>query len=191
MRRRVQGGGCPLRRALEGRDPTPREPWSARPREKARGRESPVSRAAASNLTIRRRPRSERRPLWKEPRLRSGGRTNRHPDLSTTASGAGGKTGFAASTSGFAPPLPRRERAALLAARDGGAQARRPSEPATGARPGPEPATTAGPRSPGRDRRPRGAALAWANRPGRSPADRPRSPAPRRFRVASKRCSNS
>ena len=96
-----------------------------------------------------------------------------------------------ASTARVGPPLPRRERAALLAERDGGAQARRPSEPATGARSGPEPATTAGPRSLGRDRRPRGAASAWANRPDRSPTDRPRSPPPRRFRVANKRRSNS
>ena len=182
-----------MRRRVQGEDARCAVPWKGATRRlmsrgrlghaKARGRESPVPCAAASNLAIRHRPRSERRPRSKEPRLRSGGRTNQHPDLSTTASGAGGKTGFAAPTAGsepgfrrdpgavgspeapegastarVGPPLPRRERAALLAERDGGAQVRRPSEPATGARPGPEPATTAGPRSPGRDRRPRGAA---------------------------------
>ena len=210
---------------------------------KPAGERPPYPAQAASNLAIRHRPRSERRPLKSRSRVsaRGAGQTSIRT-LSTTASGAGGKIelrrtdlrlragagskdpspsgrpglqrpedpstaapGFrrdpgaagspeapeGASTARVGPPLPRRERAALLADRDGGAQARRPSEPATGARPGPEPATTAGPRSPRGERRPRDAALAWASRPDRSPTDRPRSPAPRRFRVASKRCSNS
>ncbi len=238
---------------MQGEDTRYAVPWKGATRRltsrgrlghaKARGRESPVSRAPASNLAIRHRPRSEQRPRGRSrvsargagqtnirtfrrpPWARAGRQASPHRPQASHQAGAGLKNpspsgrpglqrpedpsstapGFTrdpgavgsleapegASTARAGPPLPRRERAALLAERDGGAQARRPSEPATGARPGPEPATAAGPRSPGRDRRPRGAALAWASRPDRSPTDRPRSPAPRRFRVASKRCSNS
>ena len=92
---------------------------------------------------------------------------------------------------GSEPPLPRRERAVLLAERDGGAQARRPYRTGDG-----RPAKT-GTRHrrrtaiPGKGPPPPGCCFAWASRPDRSPTDRPRSPAPRRFRVASKRGSNS
>ncbi len=103
-----------MRRRGQGEDARCAVPWKGATRRlmsrgrlchaKARGRESPVPRAAVSNLAVRPQPRSERRPLKsKEPRLRSGGRTNQHPDQSTTASGAGGKTGFAAPTAGSGP----------------------------------------------------------------------------------------
>ncbi len=216
-----------MRRRGQGEDARCAVPWRGATRRlmsrgrlchaKARGRESPVPRAAASNLAVRHQPRLERWPLKSRSRVsaRGAGQTNlrtfRRPPRARAGRQAsphrpwGFGPGFrrdpgavgspeapeGASTARVGPPLPRRERAALLAERDGGAQARRPSEPATGARSGPEPATTAGPRSLGRDRRPRGAASAWANRPDRSPTDRPRSPPPRRFRVANKRRSNS
>ncbi len=102
-----------MRRRVQGEDARCAVPWKGATRRlmsrgrlghaKARGRESPVPCAAASNLVIRHQPRSERRPRSKEPRLRSGGRTNQHPGLSTTTSGAGGKTGFAAPTAGSGP----------------------------------------------------------------------------------------
>ncbi len=235
------GGGCPLRRALDGRDPTPHEPWPARPREKPAVESPPylaqrrrtwrydVGRArnggpkSRSRVSARGAGQTNIRTFRRPPRAWAGRQASPHRPQASGRGGVQGPTpvgearaskarrpfkhrpgvqqkhGAAgslkapegASTARVGPPLPRRERAALLAERDGGAQARRPSEPATGARPGPDSATAAGPRSPGRDRRPRGAALAWANRPDRSPTDRPRSSAPRRFRVASKRCSNS
>ncbi len=124
----------------------------------------------------------------------------RPEDPSSVAPGLRGDPGAAgspealegASTARVGPQLPRRERAALLAERGGGAQARRPSEPATGARSGPEPATTAGPRSLGRDRRPRGAALSVGEPAGPKPDGATAlGRHHRRFRVASKRCSNS
>jgi hypothetical protein len=183
-----------MRRRGQGEDARCAVPWTGATRRlmsrsrldraKTRGRESPVPCAAASNLTIRHQPRSERRPLKsrsrvsargagqtnirtfrRPPRARAGRQASPHrPQAPSRGSGeTRGAVGSpeapeGASTARVGPPLPRRERAALLAERDGGAQARRPSEPATGARPRPEPATTAEPRSPGRDRRPRGAA---------------------------------
>jgi len=92
----------------------------------------------------------------------------RRTDLKAPGRGSG-EALEGASTARVGPPLPRRERAALLAERDGGAQACRPSEPAAGARPEPEPATAAGPRSPGRDCRPRGAALSVGEPAGPKP----------------------
>lgn len=215
---------------MQGEDARCAVPWKGATRRlmsrgrlchaKARGRESPVPRAAASNLAVRHQPRSERRPLSQgaasplggpdkptsgpfddrlgrgredrlrrtDRRLRAGagskdpspsGRPGlqRPEDPSSAAPGFRRDPGAAgslealegASTARVGPPLPRRERAALLAERDGGAQARRPSEPATGARSGPEPATTAGPRSLGRDRRPRGAALSVGEPAGPKP----------------------
>ncbi len=238
---------------MQGEDARCAVPWKGATRRlmsrgrlghaKARGRESPVPRAAASNLAMRHQPRSERRPRKSRSRVsaRGAGQANIRT-LSATASGAGGKTGFAAPTSGSgpgrdprthprrggldfkgpktlqAPPpgsgetrkrlaplkLPRelrrpgsdrrsragRERRSSPI-RDGGAQARRPSEPAAGARPGPEPATTAGPRS--REGTAAPGVLLQRGRTGRTEArrtDRARRHL-RRFRVASKRCSNS
>jgi hypothetical protein len=91
------GGGCPLRRALEGRDPTPHEPWPALPRESPRQRVPRTLRSGVEPGDTTPTALGTAAPV-KEPRLRSGGRANQHPDFSTTASGAGGKTGFAAPT---------------------------------------------------------------------------------------------
>jgi hypothetical protein len=241
-----------MRRRGQGEDARCAVPWKGATRRlmsrgrlchaKARGRESPVPRAAVSNLAVRPQPRSERRPLKsKEPRLRSGGRTNQHPDQSTTASGAGGKTGFAAPTAGSgpgrdprthprrggqdfkgpktlqAPPRGSGETRERLAPLKLSRELRRPgsdrrsragrerrSSPKGRRRAGPPTLRTGDGRPaktgarhhrrtaiPGKGPPPPGCCFAWANRPGRSPTDRPRSPAPRRFRVASKRCSNS
>ena len=95
-------------------------------------------------------------------------------------------------TARIGAPLPRRERAAIRVERTGGAQAYRTLRTGNG-----RPAET-GPPSPPPDRDPRegtavlqSAASHGRSDPGRSPRGRPRSPTFRRFRVASKRCSNS
>ena len=95
-----------LRRRVQGEDTRCAVPWKGATRRlTSRGR---LGHAESPRVRIPRTPRSGVEPgdatsaalgtaaPWKEPRLRSGGRTNQHPDLSTTASGAGGKTGFAA-----------------------------------------------------------------------------------------------
>ncbi len=120
------GGGCPLRRTLEGRDPTPHEPWPARPRGKPAVESPPysarrrrtwrydVGRARNGGPVIRSRVsargagQTNVRTFRRPPRARAGRQASPHRPL------------------GSEPPLPRRERAVLLAERDGGAQARRP-----------------------------------------------------------------
>ena len=77
-----------MRRRGQGEDARCAVPWKGATRRlmsrgrlchaKARGRESPVPRAAASNLAVRPQPRSERRPLKSRSRVsaRGAGQTN-------------------------------------------------------------------------------------------------------------------